>query len=506
MNKTKIKVGIIPQFILILNIIISFIYFSWWFNPLHIGNVYLYGVLLFGEIYHVLMALLFWWTLWPHKTDKTKTSSLLSPSVDIFIPTAGESVDILKQTISAARDQNYQNSAVYVLNDGLVAKKDNWREVEKLCSDLGVFCITRSIGGGAKAGNINNALLKTEGEIIVIFDADMVADKNFLKKTLPFFEDESIGFVQTPQYYKNYTDNEITQNSWTQQEFFFGPVMVNKARTNSAFICGTNVAIRRKALEQVGGMREDNIAEDFLTSVNIHQKGWRSIYLNEVLAQGLAPVDLGSYYKQQYRWARGSLEVLFWENPLFKSGLTFFQKVHYLMSALFYFNGVIVLLDILVPLVFLAFGIQPVYASTTSFAIYFIPFIFLNLYTLYALSMGNLTFGAIALTQSLFLLQVQAVLSTIFRLKVTFSVTPKKGLTGNFVPLAFPHLAYIYLAVLCSVLAVMREGFSPSVMANLAWVIFNIVLFLPFIQSAFKVTRVMTTPIQRLKLARELHS
>src|SRR5690606_7694254 len=120
------------------------------------------------------------------------------------------------------------------------------------------------------------------------------------------FQDKRMGFVQTPQYYKNQSDNVITQAAWQQQEFFFGPIMRGKDSYNSTFICGTNVVIRRKALEEVGGMFEENIAEDFLTSLFVHQHGWRSVYVPQVLATGFAPFDLLSYVKQQLRWARGS--------------------------------------------------------------------------------------------------------------------------------------------------------------------------------------------------------
>src|SRR5690606_21510298 len=143
--------------------------------------------------------------------------------------------------------------------------------------------------GGAKAGNINNALRQTNGDIIVIFDADMIAKTDFLNKTIPHLADPTVAFVQTPQFYTNTQDNIIAASAWEQQEFFFGPIMQGKDKDNPAFICGINVAIRRTALDQVGGMVEDNIAEDFLTSMKIHEQGWHSVYVPEVLATGLAP-------------------------------------------------------------------------------------------------------------------------------------------------------------------------------------------------------------------------
>ena len=477
--------GVVSKSLIIVNILVLFIYLSWWFNPAHIGNVYLYALLLSGEIYHVIMALTFWHTLWPGKPVKFDASMIKDPSVDIFITVAGEPVSIVRETILAAKKMNYEKKKIYVLNDGFVAKKDNWKEIVQLARSENVECITRRISGGAKAGNINHALKKTTGEIVVIFDADMVAHRDFLDKVTPYFSDPKVGFVQTPQYYKNNNVNYVAAGAWEQQELFFGPIMTGKEKSNASFICGTNVAIRRKALEEVGGMNEKNIAEDFLTSLAIHQNGWKSYYISKVLVEGLAPEDLLSYFSQQLRWARGSLEVLFGANPLFKSSLSIGQKIEYLSSALYYFNGLVVLIDISIPIIFLFTGIQAVSATTTSFAIFFVPFMLFNLLSLYVASDGAFTFRAISFSQASWTLQLMALFSVLRRQKMSFSVTPKQAQTGNFLNLVYPHLLYIVLFVVSFAVAVVREGLNPSVVTNAAWGMFNVIVFIPFIYSAF---------------------
>lgn len=482
--KTLIRSGRVSAGILILNVFIMLVYFSWWFNPAHIDNPWLYGLLFIGEIYHVIMASLFWLTVWPSKRQITQTDDTMTPSVDIYITVAGESVAVVKKTALAARDLDYPNHQVYLLNDGFVAKKDNWQEIEQLAKELKINCLTRRTPGGAKAGNINHALRHTQSEIVVIFDADMVPQPDFLTKVIPYFADAKVGFVQTPQYYHNHQTNNITGGAWEQQELFFGPIMIGKEKSNAAFICGTNVAIRRTALEEVGGMNEKNIAEDFLTSLYIHQRGWKSIYLPEVLAQGLAPEDFLAYFKQQLRWARGSLEVLFGHNPLLKRGLSFTQKLEYLSSALYYFGGLIVLIDALTPLMFLFFGIQPVSATTTSFALFFVPFIMANLYTLFIASNGSFSFRAIAFSYSSWTLQITALVSVLLRQKMAFAITPKEAQTGNFISLVYPHLIYTAAAIIGAGVAIWREGVNPSVVTNIAWAIFNVIIFAPFIYSA----------------------
>jgi cellulose synthase (UDP-forming) len=309
----------------------------------------------------------------------------------------------------------------------------------------------------------------------------MVPHRNFLTTVLPYFNDPNVGFVQTPQYYKNHQTNAITEGAWDQQRLFFGPIMQGKDKHNAAFICGTNFAIRRIALHQVGGMCEDNIAEDFLTSLSVHQKGWTSCYIPHVLVEGLAPEDLLSYYKQQLRWARGSLEVLFASNPFFKKGLTFAQKIQYLSSALYYLNGVVIVIDMIMPLFFLFFGIEPVVSTTVNFAIFFIPYMFLSMYTLSTVSANSITLKGLSFSQSSWALQLLALKSVLLKQKMGFAVTSKSALSGNFVSLAYPHFAYILLVIIGIGIGIGREGINPSVLTNIAWALFNVILFVPFI-------------------------
>ncbi|MGI5841093.1 MAG: glycosyltransferase [Patescibacteria group bacterium] len=490
--KTRNKTIILPservkRGVLIFSFLISLFYFSWWFLPGNRLNNVLFYMLLFGEAYHLLMAWGFWFTIWPGKKENfVKYQIDFSPSVDIFITVCGEPVEVVRKTVRGARDQLYEKHKVYILNDGKVANKENWREIEEMAREEGVYCITRTIPGGAKAGNVNNGLKLTEGELVAVLDADMVPVKIFLRKLVPYFRDKGVGFVQSPQYYKNYAANEISKGSWEQQEFFFGSIMEGKDKSNAAFVCGTNFLIRRRAFEEVGGLQEDNIAEDFVTSMQIHKRGWKSRYTREVLCKGLAPEDMLAYYKQQLRWARGSLESLFVNNPLFMKGLSWGQKFQYLNSALYYFNGVIVLIDIVMPLLFLFFGLRPVGATSTSFALFFLPFMFLNLYTLNLASEGRLTYRAMSFSQSSWVLQLKALKSIIFKQKMGFSVTPKQQQEGNFLYLAYPHIFYILLTIAGAVVAIGREGINSSVATNLAWGGFNTFMFLPYIKAAYK--------------------
>jgi cellulose synthase (UDP-forming) len=487
MEKPKLNIGYVSPLLLTLNMLVGCVYFTWWLDPAHIGNRVLFSFLILGEIYHLFMAFTFWYTIRPVANPflAMLPGTDGKPTVDVFITVAGEPVEVVKNTIISAKNMDYPNFKIHVLNDGFVAKKDNWREIESLAKELNVDCITRVTAGGAKAGNINHALKATDGELITIFDADMAPHDDFLRKTVPYFSDKKTGFVQTPQFYKNYEENAVSLGAWNQQEIFFGPIMKGKDHDNSAFLCGTNVVLRRKALESAGGMYQGSIAEDILTSLFIHQKGWTSKYIPEILAEGLAPEDLLSYYKQQFRWARGSMDILFKHNPIFKKGLTTSQKIQYLSSALYYFNGLIVLIDLMMPILFLFFNVQAVVSSTTSFAVFFIPFMILNLFTLYSASEASLSFKALGFSYSSWFLQLSAIKSALLHEKVSFSVTPKQAQSGNFIFLVYPHLFYITLTALGYMVGFAREGLSPAMITNVSWSLFNISMFIPFIEASY---------------------
>lgn len=469
--------------LLLVNIAFALLYFAVITFAFKHGNPYLFGLLIAGEVFHLFQIIGYCYTVW--RSDvKFDFDRKFDAPVDVFITVAGEPVNIVRKTAKAALAMDYSNHKVYLLNDGYVAGKDNWKEIEDLARELGVGCITRKTPGGAKAGNINSGLALTDKPYFVVFDADHVPHKSFLKKTMGFFTDKKMGFVQTPQFYHNQHVNKIAKTAWDQQTLFFGPIMHGKNRTNSAFMCGTNMVISREAILEAGGMCEFNIAEDFLTSLFIHNKGWKSIYVPEVLAEGLAPEDFLSYYKQQFRWTRGSLEVIFKYNPLFMRGLTFPQKMQYLISASYYLSGLVVLIDALLPIIFLFTGVTAVVTSTMTLALVFIPYIFLNLYTLQRTSNFAYSFDAIAFSISSFFLQIRAVLAVLTNQKTSFAVTSKQQVKGNFLYLAIPHMIYIALAAAGLAVGLSREGISASLLANLAWAIVNVAAFIPFILAA----------------------
>lgn len=464
--------------------VVTLIYFTWWLNINHAGNLILYSMLFFGEVFHVWQAIGYAYTVINQTRPKKKRLKKYFP-VDVFITVCGEPVEIVEETLKAATSMDYPHYQVYVLNDGRGADKDNWKEIDALALRYGALPITREKNTGAKAGNVNNALRHTYSPFIAVFDSDHVPDSKFLKRTMGYFTDPELALVQTPQFYENKYENFLTKAAWEQQELFFGPICTGKNRHNATFWCGTNAVIRRRAIESIGGVPENNIAEDFLASLFMHSKGWKSIYIPEVLARGLAPHNLGDYVSQQFRWARGSLEVIFKYNPIFRKGLSLRQKFQYLYSASYYLNGLIVIIDAIIPLLALGFDALPVKATTSDFMIYFFPFIFSTIYLLMMSTRNQITFNSIQLSMSSFFVFFVATISTMFGIKAKFKVTPKNKQTGNYLKLVIPHLLYTLVAIIVIIRALITHGLTPPVVTNTSWAIFNIVFFWGFVRVAY---------------------
>lgn len=479
-----------PKALLALNAVFAAAYFFVLAFFFPVGQPVLFYLLIVGEFFHLWQVNTFLYTVWdtswvtPHDRTGRRVNRAYLPSVDVFITVAGEPVELVRKTAMAAKAMRYPQHAVYLLNDGYVAKKENWRDIERLAEQLGVHCVTRTVPGGAKAGNINNGLRFSTSPFVAYFDADHVPHSDFLLKTVPYFSDASVAFVQTPQFYKNYAENYLTKGSWEQQELFFGPICKGKNRLNAATMCGTNMVVRRSALLAVGGMCTESIAEDFITGLMLHARGWASVYVPEVLAEGLATEDLLSYSKQQFRWARGALDVIFRWNPIFLRGLSLAQRLQYLSSASFYLTGVVVVIDAALPLIYFYAGLVPVHISSMLLAAVFLPYLFSTIYVIQRSSNFTFTFASLGFSMGSFYIHLKALGSAITFRKAGFEITRKSKQRGNFLPLVKWHLIYMVVAFAGIPFALVREGFSASLVNNVAWAVMNAVVFLPFVRAA----------------------
>lgn len=473
----------VPKTLLAVNAAFAVFYFIMLAFFFEKGNPVLFTLLILGEIFHIWQALTFLYTIWDTEHTMPRDDTFLPP-VDVFIPVAGEPLDVIEQTALGAKNMDYPDFRVFILNDGYVAQKDNWEEVELLAQRIGVNCITRRTPGGAKAGNINQALLLTSNPFVAFFDSDHVPEPDFLRETMPYFANPRLGFVQTSQFYRDQSMNTVTSGAWEQQALFFGAICKGKNRLNAVTMCGTNMIVRRQALEEVDGMCENCIAEDFVTGFLIHKNGWQSLYVPKVLAKGLAPQDFLSYYKQQYRWGRGALDLIFRHNLLFTRGLTWKQRVQYLSSVSFFLSGWVVLIDALLPVIFFFTGLYPIYSSTMLIATIFLPYILLMVYTIQRASNSSFTYRALAFSMSGFHIHISSSLSSLFRKKSSFSITSKVAQEGNFIGFVIPQMCYVGLVAFGMVYSAVYFGITPAWGANVSWAVLNAMIFMEYIRGA----------------------
>lgn len=348
------------------------------------------------------------------------------PTVDVLVPTYNEGWDVLQKTLVGALALDYPKVEVHVLDDGA----RDWLQTE--CALMGVNYIRRPDRAHAKAGNINHALGITHNELVLVFDADFVAQRDFLQRTVGFFRDPRVGLVQVPHHFFNTDPVQanlgVFQKHADDQEYFFTDIMAARDAWGVAFSCGSNSLARRTALTQMNGIPTGSITEDILTSIVLLQHGWRTVYLNERLARGLAPEGLSAMYTQRARWARGGIQLLFLPiGPLRAEGLTFIQRLFFLPLSWIATNlGLPVML--LGPLLFLWTGLVALPTATgDDLLAYQVPMLLATWGASRALSTVHRN-TLIALAGSVFAtfrLAPAVLHSLFFPFAVGFKVTPK---------------------------------------------------------------------------------
>lgn len=375
----------------------------------------------------------------------------------------------------------------------------------------------------AKAGNLNHAIFsgETSGEFILTLDADHIPKPQFLKRVLPYFytynlfagryEQNRIAFVQTPQDFYNIPPGDPFGH---RAHLFYGPLQEGKDGMNAAFYTGTNAVLRREALvsvglqyfsdeyakdekrldefELIGGVSSNSITEDMNTAMRLHAAGWKSLYHNELLAEGLAPDDLSSTLKQRLRWAQGTIQVLVRENPLTKAGLSFWQRLQYFQTMYSYFSGFATLVFITCPILYFFTGIIPVKTYGPDFALHFFPAFVMNRLTFMAATWGipaREVWRSEQYAIALFPLLIQAVWSVLTGRPIKFQVTPKQRQSGVYLQMVWPQLivfALTILGILWSLYRFLTGTLNdPWVhLLNSAWAIYNLALLWAIIRAA----------------------
>lgn len=352
--------------VMILLGVCSMIYFLFClFNSAQIGYAPFYWVLMAGITFNCLRLLHEWY----HYFDITipVTPEQGHPfTVDIlttFCP--GEPYEMIVETLTAIQAIHYPHTT-YLCDEA------NDPYLAEVCKKLGVRHITRTNRIDAKAGNINNALQFATGELCVIMDPDHVPSPDLLDPIIPHFNDPAVGFVQIVQAYSNLDDSLVAKGAAQQTFQFYGPIMATMNSYGTVLAIGANCTFRRAALDSIGG-HASGLSEDMHTAMQLHAKGWKSVYVPVVLTRGLVPATLSAYYSQQLKWARGTFELLVTSYPKLFRHFTWRQRIHYGTIPFHYFSGVIFFINFLIPVLALLTGLIPFRLDMVNFALLAFP-------------------------------------------------------------------------------------------------------------------------------------
>lgn len=334
--------------ILFIVYIIVVTYYLFWRFSFTLGwHVIIAPIMFVADLILILNSLIFLYTSRKTYIPKSKLP-LLNRTVDILIPTYNEPEEIVVSTVRAAL-------AVRGVRNVLLLDDGNRSCLKIIIEQLGAQYYSRGNTQFAKAGNMNFGLQFTDAEFIAFFDCDHMPLSSFIEDTLGYFDDEKLAFVQTPQVFYNLDSIQhrktYVRPTWNEQTMFYEAIQPAKNSFNAAFFCGSSALFRRTAIDSVEGFSTETATEDIHTSIRIHAKGWKSLFIPKRLAFGLAPEDMTEYHKQRVRWGAGSLGLLLRskDSPLLIRGLSFKQRLAYFHSTLAHMMGIYKLMYILMP-------------------------------------------------------------------------------------------------------------------------------------------------------------
>ena len=335
------------------------------FKGTNIGNRPLYILLMITLVYLCLKYMHEWYHYFSISvTPRPEAKKIYT--IDVFTTyCAGEPFDMLEETLTAMQAMTYPHTS-YCCDEADDA------DVRALCSRLGVKHVTRTIKVNAKAGNINNALKQATGELCVVMDPDHIPAADFLDAVVGYFEDPKVGFVQIVQAYYNQSESLVAKGSAQQTYQFYGPMMMCMNTYGTVQAIGANCTFRRAALDSIGG-HAAGLSEDMHTAMQMHAKGWTSIYHPSILTRGLVPATMSSYFKQQLKWSRGTWELLVTTYPRLFTKFTWRQKLHYFLLPFHYLSGIIFFINFLIPVISLFTGYIPLKMDVVAFGLAAFP-------------------------------------------------------------------------------------------------------------------------------------
>jgi cellulose synthase (UDP-forming) len=415
------------------------------------------SILVIAELYAIVVLVLgYAQTTWPleRKPLPLPDDPATWPTVDVYIPSYNEPLSLVRATVLGAMAMDWPRDKlrVHILDDG---RRADFRE---FAAQVGCSYLIRADNAHAKAGNLNAAMKITDGEFIAVFDCDHIPTRGFLQFTLGWLvAHPNIAMVQTPHHF--YSPDPFQRNLAAgtrvpaEGNLFYGLIQDGNDFWNAAFFCGSCAVIRRRALESIGGFAVETVTEDAHTMLKLHRRGWDSAYLRLPLAAGLATERLALHIGQRMRWARGMLQILRTDCPLFGPGLSFGQRLCYLQATGHFLFAIPRLVFLTAPLAFLLLGQNVIAASPLAITAYALPHMFHSIATNARLQRNwrhSFWSEIYETVLALFLVRV-TVVTLLSPRRGKFNVTAKGGLLENGffdLPAVYPNIILALLLLL----------------------------------------------------------
>lgn len=427
------------------------------------------------------------------------------PSVDVLIPTYNENFDIVSNTALAASMLRYpkEKLRICILDDGGTDQKVNdpdpikaaqayeRRQIfQKFATDHGLTYLTREKNVHAKAGNINTALESVSGDLILILDCDHIPTHDFLTNTVgEFLKDPKMFLVQTPHAFYNPDPIEknlnVFRNAPSENEMFYYHIQKGHDFWESSFFCGSAALLRRKYLDEVGGIAGETITEDAETALGLHARGYKSAYIDIPMIRGLQPETFSALVLQRIRWSQGMVQIFLLKNPLLQS-LKLYQKLSYFSASFFWFFSYARVIYLLAPLAYLLFGLRIYHATPTEILVYPIPHLILAVMLSYYLYKEvRWSFYSEVYETALSLFTLPAIFSVFLNPRAPeFAVTPKgENSDDDFISQLYTPFVIVFILIIAGFgMGIYRlfayPEFLTITLVTLSWNTFNLFLIL----------------------------
>lgn len=520
-----------------MSLFLGLVYLQWRVLTSFNENVPIFsGAVMVAEVLAFFGLILFYFDIWaekdterqppPHRLKDIGGDQDASISVDIFITTFDEPVEVVRPSIEAALNVRIPDGVVvtvHVLDDGARPA------LRLLCEETATNYLMRQDNRGYKAGNLREAILKTQGNIIVICDADTRLFDSFLENTLGYFRDTNVSWVQTPHWFYDIPEQRNRSRFWLKKlpfaarsfarmrhilrlsqkgggdpfmnspDFFFDVIQRRRNRNNAAFCCGAGSLHRREALLEVAMidhakdirrtaqklsttnaknsraiLRQSealpfqfHVSEDIFTSIRHHRRGWKSVYHPQVEARMLSPRSISSWAMQRMKYAGGTFDIMRSANPVFMRGMPWKARLHYLSTFWSYISVLWLPILLLSPAISLLTGWSPVKAYSLEFFRHLLPFLIIHEIAVSLASKGHDINLGRSMNIGLLPMHLKAGWNVLRGRKPTFVPTPKIPLRDDGAHLLIPHIATLVLFAVAALIGIYQhnnevDGYSTA--------------------------------------------